>query len=520
MLKSIKFLVLVIILTIPAFWRMLRPGLFSTQDFHFFRFVEFDKCVQDGQLPCRWSPDAGLGYGEPVFNFYGQMTYAVGEIFHLLGFSLIDSFKAIFITSFLVAGIGMYFLAKRVWRSDWGALVAAVVYTDAPYRAVDVWVRGALPEALSFAIFPIIILFFERFNEKKKWRDLAGMSFFLGLLILTHNLSFVMFMVFLAPWVIFRLGKNWGMYLKVGLAFLLSLGMAAFYILPVVAEVGLTGLRVATTNGYFDFRGHFTDLRQILFSHNWGYGASVFGLEDGLSFSVGWVQWILPLILLFWLRKKKLLILVLVGWLALFLTHYQSIFIWKALEPMKYIQFPWRFLGVAVFAFALAAGATSETSQKLKRILIILVVALVMALNFSFFREDIWYRYRDTDLTTGKAWSEQTGSSIRDFWPEFGHIVPDRPAPPAYEGTKLLEKRSNWVSYEITKEQSEYIFPINYFPGWVGVYSKGGLTAMLGPLEVGTKVKLIFGNTRIRVIGNVISLVSLVALLGLCLKRK
>jgi len=107
--------------------------------------VEFDKCIKALQIPCRWAPDAGLGYGEPLFNFYGQFTYAVGEIYHLLGGSIINSVKFLFILSLAGSGISMYFLAKRIWKNDYAALVSSVVYLYAPYRSLDVWVRGALP---------------------------------------------------------------------------------------------------------------------------------------------------------------------------------------------------------------------------------------------------------------------------------------------------------------------------------------------------------------------------------------
>src|SRR3989344_5050765 len=114
---------LVILLSIPTFWRLFMPGIHSMQDFHLFRLQQFDKCVQNFQIPCRWAPDAGLGYGEPLFNFYGQFAYAVGEIFHLVGFNFINSLKILFILSLVGSGVGMFFLAKRIWKNDFAALV-------------------------------------------------------------------------------------------------------------------------------------------------------------------------------------------------------------------------------------------------------------------------------------------------------------------------------------------------------------------------------------------------------------
>jgi hypothetical protein len=190
-------LILILTLAIPTFWRMLTPGIYSMQDYHFFRQLEFDKCVKMLQLPCRWAPDAGLGYGEPLFNFYGQLPYAIGEIYHLLGGSIIDSVKFLFILSLLGSAVSMFFLSRRLWKNNFSALISSIVYLYAPYRAVDVWVRGALPEALSFILFPLILLSVEK-------KSLVWFSFLLSALILTHNLSLVMFLPILLVWIIYR----------------------------------------------------------------------------------------------------------------------------------------------------------------------------------------------------------------------------------------------------------------------------------------------------------------------------
>ena len=114
--KNNIFILLVILITIPTFWKMLPEGIYSMQDFHLFRLFEYDLCIQRYEIPCRWAQDAGLGYGEPLFNFYGQFPYFVGEIFHLSGLSFIDSTKILFILSLLGSGIAMFYLSKNIWK--------------------------------------------------------------------------------------------------------------------------------------------------------------------------------------------------------------------------------------------------------------------------------------------------------------------------------------------------------------------------------------------------------------------
>lgn len=127
MLKTIKkniFVILVIFLSIPLFWKMLSFGMYSTQDFHLFRLHEFNECVQRLEIPCRWSQNAGLGYGEPLFNFYGQISYAIGEVYYLISGSFINSIKFLFIVSLVGSGVSMYFLAEKIWRNHFSSLLS------------------------------------------------------------------------------------------------------------------------------------------------------------------------------------------------------------------------------------------------------------------------------------------------------------------------------------------------------------------------------------------------------------
>ncbi len=481
--KKSGLILLLVLLTIPSFYRMLRMGIYSTQDFHFFRLFEFDKCIQALQIPCRWSPDAGLGYGEPLFNFYGQFTYAVGEVFHLIGFSLIDSLKILFALSLVGSGVAMFFLAKRIWKDDWAALLSSILYVYAPYRAVDVWVRGALPEAFSFVILPLILLFITKYIEERKYKDLGIFSALISILVITHNLSFVMFLPVLLIWIFYKLylNKNWKLLIKIGVALFVSFLISSFYILPVLFESKFIDI-ASTTVGYFDYRAHFATISQLLLSRFWGYGGSTWGIEDGLSLSIGQMQWILPsLALLVVILKKNIgqykdfLVLFILGWFFLALTHNKSTFIWNNIPGMAYIQFPWRFLGMATFCFAISSGVWITLLKKYETLLVSILIMSTMLLNFKFFKEDIWYNVNDSHFITGEEWDRQRVASIRDYWPKLGHEVPNKPSDGKY---------------------------INYFPGWVS--ESPNINGLI--LAEGSK----FTDTPVRKIGNIISLVTIV----------
>lgn len=469
-LSKYALVVLIILITIPTFARMLRPGIYSMQDFHFFRLFEFNKCIEMWTFPCRWAPDAGLGYGEPLFNFYGQLPYLVGEIFYKFGLSFNDSIKALFIFTIVGSGVSMFFLSKKIWKNNFSAIISSVLYVYAPYRAVDIWVRGALPEAFSFLIFPLIVLSIEA-------NSLLWFSVTLSLLVLTHNLSLVLFLPILIIWAIYK--KFW----KVIPGSLMAFCLSAFYVLPVIFESKYVNLE-STIRGYFDFRAHFVTLSQIFLSRFWGYGGSTWGTSDGLSLSVGQVQWVLIfvvliLVLIKWknFNNKNFFILFFAAVFYLFLTHNKSSFIWESLPFMAYIQFPWRFLGVATFCLSLASGVVVLFFRNNKIVLTTVIVLAAIILNVNYFREDIWYNVSDNYFLAGQEWDRQRSASIGDFWPNFGHPIPQKP--------------------------SEGLF-INYFPGWIPDNHNNGLIPKNGS---------VFKDTTTRKIGNAISLLSVVSLL-------
>lgn len=477
LIKKNIFVILLLLLTSFTFFRMLKTGMFSTQDFHLFRLYEFDRCIESMQIPCRWAPDAGLGYGEPLFNFYGQGVYWVGELFHLLGLSLINSVKGVFVLSLAGSALSMFYLAKKIWKDNLSAFVSGLLYVFAPYRAVDVWVRGALPEAFGFVLLPLILLSIES-------GSLIWFSVLLSFLILTHNLSVLMFLPIIVIWVIYR--KFWKALYGGVLSFLLT----SFYILPVVFESKFIDIK-STIQGYFDFHNHFATSTELFVSNFWGYGASVWGPKDDLSFAVGYLQWILPLgIFIFLIFRKEVkkysqfLILFFLGWFYLFLTHNKSTLVWEVIPFLSYVQFPWRFLGAIVFCFSLASGILMTLLKKQRPWLLLLITIFAIFLNVNFFREDIWYSVDDNYYLTGVEWDRQRTASIGDFWPNFGHEIPQKPSDGKY---------------------------INYFPGWVSQSPPAnGLI-----LSEGAK----FTDTPIRTIGNIISLASIV-ILSVCVFKK
>lgn len=521
-------LILLVLLLVPAFSLMLRTGLFTTHDFHIFRQYEFHQCLKSGFFPCSWSPDAGMGYGEPMFLFYGQFPYWIGEIFITLGFSIISSVKILFILSFLLSGIFMYFLARDYWGNI-GGLVSALFYVYAPYRSVDVWVRGALPEASAYVLFPVILLVADRLIAKPALKWVLTLGFTLAVLINTHNLSAFMFLPFLGLWVASRRFRAWPQFVLAGI---ISLLLSAFYLLPVILESRLITI-TQITQGYYQYGIHFTTLYRLFVSNFWGYGASVWGPTQYLSFSAGYLQWIVPLIIALVLVFRRQFrspfwLFVLLGSLALFLTHGKSNFIWRHVPGLPYVQFPWRFLSMSTLFLSLSAGAFVTIFTR-KIIYPVLLVALLI-INAPNFRPDIWKPFTDSQYFSGVSWTNLKAVVLADFWPAQAPTMPSSYAPdqPVLDsGSAIIlraQKSGQLASYtfQVTSDTAKISLPIVDFPGWqifdsghsVPFKSFGNLGLLTLDLNRGIhSLNLKFVDTWPRMIGDVISLVTLIGLL-------
>lgn len=126
-----------------------------------------------------WGPTFGRGYD--LFRMDGPFPYYVGLDFYLLGFGFAGSIKLVYALAFLLSGLGMYALARSLLKDQGAGLLAAAVYVYFPYHLADIYVRGALGEAIEWALFPLTISALLRLRELSSppgWLYLASILLF------------------------------------------------------------------------------------------------------------------------------------------------------------------------------------------------------------------------------------------------------------------------------------------------------------------------------------------------------
>ena len=154
------FLVGLIILSFIPLSDLFQYGLPLTHDGqdHVARIANFYQNLTEGNIIPRWAGNLNWGYGHPILMFLYPFPSYIASLFHFLGFSLVDSIKIVFDIGFIVSGLAMY-----VWLKEFlgirSAFVGATLYMFAPYRFVDLYVRGAIGEHLAFVFLPLIFYF-------------------------------------------------------------------------------------------------------------------------------------------------------------------------------------------------------------------------------------------------------------------------------------------------------------------------------------------------------------------------
>jgi hypothetical protein len=479
------FYLFIIIILLPSFLSLLKPGFFSMyDDMQVIRLQQMDKCIRDLQIPCRWVPDLGYGYGYPLYQYYSPAPYYFMEIFHLFGVSLIDSVKIGFIASIVLSFVFTYKLS-RYFLNKKPSVFAAVVYTYLPFRAADLYVRGAMGESWGLFALPAYLWSFEYFAKNNNKKSFTVFTVFTALLLTTHNLTLLMSIPLITAWLLTRIyfSKNRKQTFKGTLsASLVGLLLSSFFVIPLFFERKEVYLETLT-QGYFNYLAHFLSIKQLFLSFHWGYGPSVLGAVDDVFLGLGPIHFFLAIsgaVSLLFSRVAKeykitLYSLFIIMFAALFMSHEKSTPIWKAFEFLSILQFPWRFILIAGFCASLLSGALLQSfPRRMQGVFLVIMTLGIFYFYIPYFQPKDWFAITDSQKLSGELYQKQITASIYDYLPKSATALPLSEAPDAiYTTTGALvvsefKKGTNWydAKVEVLSTTADVIFPSYDFPGW------------------------------------------------------
>lgn len=432
---------LLLIILVATSWSLVRAGLGTGHDLnHQARIYEMAAGLRAGDFPVIWSQNFAFGYGMPLFEFYAPLPYYFGAACYLLGANLTLAVKLMVLMANIFVLVGGFFLGKVIFKNDWAATLVAAIITLAPYRAVDLHVRTAISEGWAISFIVLTLLGSALVIHRKKFGVIFLAISFAGL-ILSHNLSALIALPIL---IIFgtsyslMIGQNWQVKIKSIFTQLmtgfLGISLAAFYIFPALLEKSLTQIDLFILDSYYDYHQHFLYVRQFFKPWGiWEYGGSMWGPDDEMSFFLGFAQLaviVLALVIFSWqtyhsIHKKQFssmywLLTILLATLAgyQYLTLLKSQFIWDQIEPLKYIQFPWRLLTVVSVVIGLLAGfCLIFLPKKIRPWYFWGTLALLVIFNTRYFQN---YQYEDFDNVYQKFPNyirEKSSTNLYDYLP-------------------------------------------------------------------------------------------------------
>lgn len=489
-MRGILPVLFVVIVSFVAILPFFSPGFFTFHDnTQVARVFEMHKSLSDGLLPVRWVADLGYGYGYPIFSFYAPLAYYVGAFFMFVGLSALSATKVMIALGILISGITMY-VFSREFLSKWGSSIASILYVFAPYHALDVFVRGAIGEVYAYAFIPLAFYGFFRLSRRHdRWSYLIVCGG-LGGVIISHNLTALLIFPFIMVEVLLLIycsTEKKRVIIDMVSALLLSLVVTAWYWLPALGEMGYTNV-ASQTGGGSQYKDHFVCLSQ-LWSSPWGFGGSVRGCLDGLSFQLGKLHILfavlgllsLPLLSL---RKRVMTIVTLIGLgISLFFLLEISKPIWDSLSFMKFLQFPWRFLQLALFLLAIIGGigwdevalrVNKISKRKFGGVIISLGVILVTVVFYTklFKPQQIINPYPDETTRSALTW---TISKISDEYlpkdfskPLSPQQVPTLPYQPTLNALVRVDSQTTSHLVLTAGAASPTVLQLNkaYFPAW------------------------------------------------------
>ena len=404
-------------------------------------FEQFKAGIIEGVLFPRWLPDNYGGFGYPDFVFYQP-----GFFYFLLLFSFFieDTLTLFFISLFILLCLGafaVYLLARRYY-SSLGAVVSALLFTLTPYIYVDIYVRSDLAEFASMMIIPWIFFVIEKFiytvDTKKILIYFVFCSLLMAILVYTHPFTAMFFfsfcfLIYAFSFFYTERAKAKSAVLFVFFAIFAGISLSAPYWLTAFLMKQYVNYKVALTNG-LETKNHLLYISQF-FSRFWGFGGSIKGINDEMSFQLGAPHFILAVFGFFCAKDRKFKIIFMIYLLSLFflLDNQFNRFIWSRVPFINMVQFPWRLLSVisflqifSIFPFILRISQIPGKKA--------MVILLFLPAFFLFYYEKMLYmKTSDADTRVvltqhrdGRKFIFGSYSSFNEFFPVYIKRHPEK----------------------------------------------------------------------------------------------
>lgn len=542
-IKRNKYLFIIVIVSLlPLVPYFITSQNLHTHDglVHLARLAAYFKALEDWSIPVRFAGYLNYGYGLPLFNFIYQFPYWVGSLFLLLGFSLVNAFKISIAASFILSGLFMYLFSKEYFEDQKKALLITTFYQFAPFRMVELLVRGSYGEVYTYAFLPLVLYGLTLMSKKISIKGILVTSFAVFFLIVSHNSVSLMFFGASALFVLF-VNTQVKKIIASFLSLLFGLSLSAFYWMPALLEHKYTYGDLFMSKLYLSYFPSFINFFIPNFNNNpslQSTGISTYlGLFQGIAIFTG-----ILVLLRNKVKRQNIKRILYYSFTLIVISFFFMLpiskFIWgsEMLSLIRQFQFPWRFLALIVLATSILSISLPIISKKLQNgwAYYLLITLTILSVAF-YWKASLGYDKINEDY----YWNFPLNTT---YYGETDVIWSAGPAK-SYPKQRVEFISGNGYISNFTKSNSRQTFSLNafsdaqivshtqYFPGWT-VKIDGKKTPIqfqdanhrgeiVFSVDKGIhKVTVSFNESKIRFLSDIITVISFLSIFCLVVLRK
>lgn len=351
----------------------------ADKEFHLARIDTLSRLLVSGKLYTGVNPYMLNHFGYANSLFYPDFLLYIPAIFHSLGLSLAKSYVFfLWLLNFLtlVSSFYAYFYIKRNYK---GALIFAFFYTFSMYRFIDLILRMAVGEAQSFIFLPwVLVGIWEILEGNHKKKRILAISMTLMLISNTNaTITTAIMLVFVIAFNIIKLIKEKNKFISLIKATLLSVGLSAFYLLPLLEQF-LNQKFYVNSHPTLNVASTMVPLK-LLIEESFHNHAHAIGIGTVLI-----ICWLIVLVYINRLSYFEKTLFITASLILIFSSKIVPGFIYDA-TPLHVIQFTYRLYEPVTLLLAFCSAAILERINN--RIILGLILCIPVVVTIKMTRE-------------------------------------------------------------------------------------------------------------------------------------
>ena len=526
--------------------------------FHLYRIEGIKDALLSGQFPVRIHPTAFNGYSSPTALYYPELFLFLPAVLRIAGVGVHASFQIMLALIHMGTACISYTAFLKISKNKKIALLVCSLYTWNFYRLEIVHYRYAVGEALAMMLMPLFVMAFLQLVEttestfRSHRKNILLLILVCSLILQSHLLScYLLVPVGIVLMIVYAKelirNRSW---IDIGISVFVTILLNAWFLLPLYEATGLNYYMKSWI--YDDIGEDALFFVQIFFPTGEMDGVTetvLDGIKGEMPFTIGLAASILFFALIALIpvifkkrreypKQAKLFFTSLcITLIALFVCT--NMFPWYiAREGLKIftklmgvIQFPWRFLTIAVLFECIAAIAAVSCIKKEEYCRYACYTAAVLSLitlfifNQKILQSDIPRRSYEESVKYRNYITKDYMNINTDI-----HNIPSEEELLANPYIVSYHKNGSNIEMEINNT-SEYEQPINVslflFPGYVARDDAGNtltmtngtdeLIAVLVPPGYHQNVKISVKEKPLWIAGDITTIVVILGLIAFAL---